>query len=87
MGAGGLRRGFGDAAAYDLALRATAEMRPDRIVHLPAVLCHRPVERERPLHHAMLGEDAQAAQRAVRERLGAAGAHRAGAALARAPTA
>ena len=73
VGAGGLRRGFGNAAAYDLALRATADMLPDRIVHLPSVLCHRPVERDRALHHTMLGEDAQQARRAVRERLGAAG--------------
>jgi GT2 family glycosyltransferase len=68
--AGGLRRGFGDAAPYDLALRATATMLPDRIAHLPAVLCHRAREAALPLRTRMLGAEAAAAQRAVAERLG-----------------
>jgi GT2 family glycosyltransferase len=68
--AGGLRRGFGAAAAYDLTLRATATIPPDRIAHLPAVLCHRPREAAAPLRTRMLGAQAAAAHRAVAERLG-----------------
>jgi GT2 family glycosyltransferase len=68
----GFRRGLGGAAAYDLALRATAAMMPDRIRHLPAVLCHRPLAAGRPLRERMVGADALAARRAVRERLGPA---------------
>ncbi len=70
--AGGLRRGFGGAAGYDLALRATADMLPDRIRHLPAVLCHRPAGAGFSLRDRMLGADAEAARLAVRERLGPA---------------
>ncbi len=69
-GAGGLRRGFGGAAAYDLALRATAAMLPDRIVHLPAVLCHRPRAAAPPFRDRLLGRDAAASRRAVAERIG-----------------
>ena len=66
----GLRSGFGRAAAYDLALRATATMLPDRIRHLPAVLLHRPPSAGRSLRDRMLGDDNEALRRAVRERLG-----------------
>ena len=68
--AGGLRAGFGGAARYDLALRATRAILPDAIRHLPAVLLHRPAEEERELRDRMLGADNEAARRAVRERLG-----------------
>jgi GT2 family glycosyltransferase len=37
---GGPRPEYGPAMGWDLALRATAATTPDRIVHLPAVLCH-----------------------------------------------
>lgn len=70
--AGGLRSGFGRAAGYDLALRATATMLPERIHHVPAVLLHRPPRGGRDLRARMLGEDSEAARRAVRERLGTA---------------
>ena len=67
--AGGLRRGFAGAATYDLNLRATAALMPDRIRHLPAVLCHRPAGTLPSLRERMLGADAEAARQAVRERL------------------
>lgn len=70
--AGGLRQGFGGAAPYDLALRATAAMPSDRIRHLPAVLCHRPLGAGCSLREQMVGADAVARRRAVRERLGPA---------------
>jgi GT2 family glycosyltransferase len=72
LAAGGLRPGFGRAAAYDLALRATASMLPDRIRHVPAVLLHRPPEAARDLRGHMLDEQNAAARRAVCERLGGA---------------
>lgn len=37
---GGPRPEYGPAMGWDLALRATAATTPDRIIHLPAVLCH-----------------------------------------------
>ncbi|MCG7364300.1 glycosyltransferase family 2 protein [Roseomonas sp. ACRSG] len=37
---GGPRPEYGPAMGWDLALRATAATTPDRIVHLPTVLCH-----------------------------------------------
>jgi GT2 family glycosyltransferase len=37
---GGLRTEYGPAAGWDLALRTTAATMPDRIAHVPAVLCH-----------------------------------------------
>ncbi len=67
--AGGWRHGFGRAAAYDLALRIGATLLPDRVQHLPAVLCHRPGGADGSIRDRMVGEDAMAAERAVRERL------------------
>jgi hypothetical protein len=64
--AGGLRAGFGGAAPHDLALRATAALPPEHITHLPAVLCHRPLDTD----GTMRGSDVAAARRAVGERLG-----------------
>ncbi len=69
---GGLRDGFGRAAEYDLALRAMATLSPERIRHLPAVLCHRPAEAAPNLHKRMFGDDAGHARRAVQEVLGEA---------------
>ncbi len=71
-GCGGWREGFGAASGYDLALRATGRMMPDRIRHLPAVLYHRPDWHDLPLHDRMLSADAAAARRAVAEFLGPA---------------
>jgi len=59
---GGWRAGFGRAAGYDLLLRATAALLPDRIRHGPAVLLHRPA--------ALAAPDPTAARRAVRGVLG-----------------
>jgi GT2 family glycosyltransferase len=69
LAAGGLRPGFGGAVGYDLALRATAAIRPDRIRHLPSVLFRRPAAGP-SLNDRMLGDDAAAARRAVIEFLG-----------------
>jgi O-antigen biosynthesis protein len=63
--------GFGAIYTYDLALRATARMLPDRIRHLPAVLCHRLGE-QRALRELALGPDAHATRMAAREFLGVA---------------
>ncbi len=68
--AGGWRAGFGGATEYDLALRATAAMLPDRIQHVPAVLLHRPAAGAGTLRDRMLGPDAIAARRAVQDVLG-----------------
>src|SRR6266851_3162442 len=38
---GGFRRGFEGAEEYDLALRASEEVGPDRIRHIPMILYHR----------------------------------------------
>ena len=70
--AGGLRTGFGAAFGYDLALRATAQMMPDRIRHLPAVLLHRPTETPRSLRDRALGPEANAIRHAARDFLGPA---------------
>ncbi len=60
----------GPAFGYDLALRATARLPPDRIRHLPAVLLHRPADGRTLRDHA-LGPAAYAARRAVADFLGA----------------
>lgn len=39
--AGGFAPGLDDALDYDLALRCVERLAPDRIVHVPRVLCHR----------------------------------------------
>ena len=69
---GGWRGGFGGAVGYDLALRATAGITPDRVRHIPSVLYHRPASGARGLREQMLGPDADAARRAVAEFLGPA---------------
>ncbi len=67
--AGGLRSGFGATAPYEMALRVTATMPPDRIRHLPAVLLHRPPAAAGDLRARMLGDDNAAVRRAVQDRL------------------
>lgn len=68
---GGWRAGFGGATGYDLALRATGLMLPDRIRHLPAILRHRPAAAARgTLRDRTLGPDALAARKAVQDLLG-----------------
>jgi GT2 family glycosyltransferase len=73
VAAGGLRAGLGRAASYDLALRLTATLLPDRIRHVPIVALHRPAVQDPSLREGMFGPDAEAARRVVREHLGAAG--------------
>lgn len=70
--AGGFRAGFGAKFGYELALRATARMQPDRIRHLPAILLHRPADTPQALRDEALGPDAHAALHAVRTFLGSA---------------
>ena len=70
--AGGFRAEFGLAFGYDLALRATARMMPDRIRHLPSVLLHRPADAPHTLRDQALGPQAHAALHAVRTFLGPA---------------
>ena len=82
---GGLRPELADAEHWDLALRATAATTPDRIKHVPAVLCHR---RRSP--EVAVGPEAErqrraAGRRAVRDHLDAQGA--AGASIEDAPSA
>ncbi len=67
--AGGIRPTHGPAFGYDLALRVTARLPPDRIRHLPAVLLHRPAD-GRTLRDRALGPAARAAHRAVGDFLG-----------------
>jgi glycosyltransferase involved in cell wall biosynthesis len=67
--AGGLRPGFGRAALYDLALRATEMIAPDRIRHLPAVLLHRPMDRGQARQEMLFGAAPVEARKAVAERL------------------
>jgi GT2 family glycosyltransferase len=70
--AGGFHAGFGSAFGYDLALRATATMMPDKIRHLPAVLLHRPADAPHTLRDRALGPDAHAVRHAARTFLGTA---------------
>jgi GT2 family glycosyltransferase len=70
--AGGPRAGFGAAYGYELALRATARMMPDRIRHLPSVLCHRPADPALTLRERALGPGSHDALLAVRTFLGTA---------------
>ncbi len=70
--AAGFHAGFGAMFGYDLALRATANMLPDRIRHLPSVLLHRPADAPRALRDRALGPDAHAARHAARTFLGTA---------------
>jgi GT2 family glycosyltransferase len=67
---GGWRAGFDGAEGYDLALRASALLLPDRVRHIPSVLYHRPDTGSRPLRDAMLGPDVAAGRRAVAALLG-----------------
>lgn len=62
-GLGGVRAEFGDAALYDLTLRASERVTPDRIRHIPLVLYHRRDRGEAP------HRDAAAYCRAVAEHL------------------
>ncbi|HEX8680567.1 MAG TPA: glycosyltransferase family 2 protein, partial [Chthoniobacterales bacterium] len=63
---GGFRRGFEGAEDYDLALRATEEIAPAQILHIPHVLYHSRRGDESPtLEHDAL----EAARRAVDEHL------------------
>jgi GT2 family glycosyltransferase len=71
-GCGGWRAGFGAAAGYDLALRATAGIMPDRVRHLPSVLYHRPAWGAQKLREQMLGPAAEAGRRALTDFLGPA---------------
>lgn len=61
---GGLRPGFGDAAEHDLLLRVTETLPPERIRHIPAVLCHR-----RPASPPGRTTNADAARRLIRDHL------------------
>ncbi|HEY1794907.1 MAG TPA: glycosyltransferase family 2 protein [Stellaceae bacterium] len=47
-GLGGLRPEFGPAAPYDLALRASEQVAPERIRHIPLILYHRRDRRADP---------------------------------------
>jgi GT2 family glycosyltransferase len=66
---GGLRSGFEGAELHELTLRATRATKPDRILHIPAILYHR--------KHPEYETDSQAAftpsYRAVREHLSGRG--------------
>jgi GT2 family glycosyltransferase len=66
---GFLRREFEGAELYDLALRATAQTRADRIRHIPAILCHR--SKVEPNHEDPAGvvHSRKLREWAVRERL------------------
>ncbi len=66
LAAGGIRTRHGAAFGYDLALRATARLPPDRIRHLPSVLLHRPTDGRSP-HERAVGPAAYAARRTVAE--------------------
>lgn len=83
---GGLRPEAAGAARWDLALRATAEVPPDRIRHIPSVLYHR---RQRPPDAAADPAErrrrSEAGRRAVRDHLDAQGC--AGARIEAAPLA
>ena len=66
----GAGAGYGPVYGYDLALRATARMLPDRIRHIPAVLLHRPSSLPETLRDLALGPAAHAARLAVADFLG-----------------
>ena len=66
--AGGMRAGFGEAAGYDLILRATEAARS--IVHVPDILCHCA---PRKASAGTYGADAERAVRAALERRGETG--------------
>jgi len=70
VASGGIRATYGPSFGYDLALRVTARLPPDRIRHLPVVLLHRPAEGQ-TLRDRALGPAAFAARRAVADFLGA----------------
>ncbi|HET6306845.1 MAG TPA: glycosyltransferase family 2 protein [Rhodopila sp.] len=71
---GGFQVGMEGAQDYDLALRAMAETKPDRIVHIPRVLYHwRQLGRARSFSESYLGRCAANARRAVQAYLDATG--------------
>ena len=72
---GCLRVGFEGAEFHDLALRATAATAPDRILHVPAILCHsRDGEKSIHSESALPGlRAADASCRAVRSHLDSRG--------------
>ncbi|GAA0569540.1 hypothetical protein GCM10009416_04970 [Craurococcus roseus] len=82
---GGLRPELAGAEHWDLALRATAATTPDRVRHVPAVLCHRRRSAEAPGDPGVRRRCRAAGLRAVRDHLDAQGA--AGALVEEAPSA
>jgi O-antigen biosynthesis protein len=72
---GFLRPEFAEAEFYDLALRTTAAVGPDRVLHVPAILYHRRSEKQTNRSQGALPalRSIRAARDAVREHLDALG--------------
>lgn len=71
---GGLREGFEGAQDYDLALRATAGLKPEQVRHIPAILYHWRVSAEQEsFSQSSLERCAEAARRAIRDYLAQSG--------------
>jgi GT2 family glycosyltransferase len=68
--AGGVRADYDSAYKYDLTLRVTAKLTPDRICHVPSILLHRPAEAPHCLRDRVVGLEVRSGRSAVRDFIG-----------------
>ena len=70
---GGFRTGFDGSQDYDLVLRFSRAIAPERIYHIPAVLYHWRINLDTSFSNQSLDKCVQAARRAISEHLAAQG--------------